>query len=176
MEVDSDSNKLRKKLDLTQAADFFGMELITFHRKHHLFFNFFSEEGGVETTYLKKHLLETNGAIALQSETDYQILHPERCCLSGDNFCRSSYIRQILLEGIHYAKGKGIKAHESFLWHFVLTSDRKCCLQNRLTFEYTLFTLVRDEMIIFQWCEDESREYDIAPPKLNKVGRPRKYL
>lgn len=176
MEVDSELTTPQRKLDLVQAASFFGMDLLTFHKKHHFFFNFFSNDGVIEMIYLKKHLLETSSTIALQFEPDYQVCHPDRCCQSGEDFCRSTSLSRILLEGIRYANDKGMKAPESFLWHLVLTSERKCCLRNLLTFEYTLFTLVEAETIKFEKSEDGTRDYEIVPPKSKKAGRPRKYL
>lgn len=162
-------------LDFFQLASFFGMELETFIKTQSAFFQFFNENGQVSMKLAQRHLVATNLGIGLERDTEDESLHPSICCMTGLPICRTGNLKKILLDGIQQISSEGRRPCDALLWNLVLTSGRGCSLMNDVTFQYSLFTLFKDGQIIFQRDENGNRVYEVAPPKVKRVGRPRKY-
>jgi len=147
----------------------------TFHQKHQSFWDFFSSSERVSLIYLDLYVKTSNLGVALLNVPTHQISDkPNFCCTSYDfGLCKDLIMQSRLRDLLNTEGSNNSQVSESELWHKLMVSSKKCCLNDYAVYLQCLYQLVRNGSITFSRDQDGQRLFKLNPlVKKKKRGRP----
>jgi hypothetical protein len=147
----------------------------TFHQKHQNFWDFFSSSERVSLIHLDLYVKTSNLGVLLLNVPTHQISDkPNFCCTSYDfALCKDLIMQSRLKDLLNIVESNDSQVSESELWHKLMVSSKKCCLNDYAVYLQCLYQLVSNGSITFSRDQDGQRLFKINPlVKKKKIGRP----
>jgi hypothetical protein len=147
----------------------------TFNQKHQSFWEFFSSSERVSLIHLDIYVKTSNLGVILLNAPTHQISdRPNFCCTSYDfALCKDLIMQSRLKDLLNTEGSNNSQVSESELWHKLMVSYKKCCLNDYAVFLQCLYQLVRKGSVTFSQDMYGQRFFKLDHlVKKKKRGRP----
>lgn len=137
-----------------------------FYKKHGAFRTFFFRGGKGSLSNLERYVASIGAGKTLRrAEANTGHDCPKFCCSSySQSFCMVSEQNYQIIQILESRGFRSTPVSESTIWHDLITSGKKCSLQNLNDFQDCLFRLYREKQVDLHHDENGGRSFTHKPP------------
>ena len=149
-----------------------------FNKKHGAFRTFFFRGDRGSLSDLERYIASIGAGKTLRKvEADTAHGCPKFCCSSySQSFCMVSEQNYQITQILESRGFRSTPVSESTIWHDLITSGKKCSLQNLNDFQDCLFRLYREKKVSLHHDENGGRSFTHKPPVIQpRRGRKPKF-